>query len=436
MDTMNKFIEIKQQLNQRSEFFCPAKWTELFLYLNHGNSNSCHHPIPHAIPADLLSDPYVLHNTPHKLEMQQLMMQGHRPQECHMCWHIEDTGETVVSDRLVKGVQWKDQIDQLAVDKHHVPGLIEVVFDNLCNLNCSYCDPGQSSSWAAKVQKQPIELASDYRELYRKIHIQSGETKQDYLDAWLAWWPEIRNQVKTLKISGGEPLISPNFWKFFDILGHSPQLKFSINSNLCVDPRRIEAFAKKAGDFKSIKISASIDGQGSKAEYVRKGLDYELFLNNAKLWCDITPDNCTLSLQSTVNILSVWSFADFIELVAVLRKQYPNKIVTFYSTMVRFPEFQSMGLLPRDLRLQLAQDITDKRNQYLDLYDATELVYIEKITGYLLSDPEPLVKLDADVMHQDLVKFLDRYDQFDGYRVHEVFPESFIAWLDKHNYIK
>lgn len=430
---MNEFIEIKQKLARRSDFFCPAKWTELFLYLNHGNSNSCHHPIPHAIPSQLLSDPYVLHNTPHKLEMQQLMIAGHRPQECHMCWHIEDTSKTAVSDRLVKSVRWQDHIDTLTVDDHYIPKFIEVVFDNLCNLNCSYCDPGQSSSWAAKIQKQAIELDSDYRDLYRKIHIQSGGTKQEYLDAWLSWWPEICSQVETLKISGGEPLISPNFWRFFDSVGPSPQLKLGINSNLCVDADRIRSFANAATNFQSIKIAASIDGQGVMAEYVRKGLDYKLFLDNARLWCEITPDNCTLNLQSTVNILSVWCFADFLELVAALRKEYPTKIVTFYSTMVRFPEFQCMSLLPKELRLELARDINSQKKQFLSLYDTTELAYIEKIEGYLQNEPEPLVTLDADTMHQDLLKFLHRYDQFDSRRVRDIFPQRFIAWLDKHN---
>lgn len=142
----NKYIQIQSRLDKRSKFFCPAKWTELYLYLNHGNTNSCHHPIPHRIPKELLDDPYVLHNTPFKLQQQQLMVNGQRPEECHMCWHIEDADPNVVSDRFVKSVMWQDQIETLTVDKHSIPNLIEVVFDNLCNLTCSYCDSGQSSA--------------------------------------------------------------------------------------------------------------------------------------------------------------------------------------------------------------------------------------------------------------------------------------------------
>ena len=39
-------------MNKR--FYCSAKWQELFLFLNSGMTNSCHHPLPHKIPLDEL----------------------------------------------------------------------------------------------------------------------------------------------------------------------------------------------------------------------------------------------------------------------------------------------------------------------------------------------------------------------------------------------
>lgn len=432
MDNNNKkYIKIKDHLDKKSDFFCPAKWTELYLYLNHGNSNSCHHPIPHAIPSELLNDPFVLHNTPHKLKMQQLMIAGHRPQECHMCWHLEDVG--VDSDRYIKSQQWVNHIDSLKVDPHYVPQFIELVFDNLCNLNCSYCDSGQSSTWASKIQQNPINLISDYRELYKKIHITPGETKPEYLHAWLKWWPMICNQVSALKISGGEPLISPNFWKFFDIISKSPNLDFSINSNLSVDTKRLEKFANLATQFKSIRIAASIDGQGKIAEYARKGLDFDLFLENCEYWCENTPSNCSLKLQSTVNILSVWGFSSFLELVIRLRQKYPTKIKSFYSTLVRFPEFQSINLLPTALKLQLANEIRYTAECNWQLFEPTEQSYIQKIVGYLNNNPAQLVEFSDDDLKNDLKKFLQKYDQFDNLKYQQILPQEFVSWIGDYN---
>lgn len=426
---MNKYIKIKNQLDKRSNFFCPAKWTELYLYLNHGNTNSCSHPIPHKIPKELLNDPYVLHNTPHKLKQQELMIEGKRPDECHMCWHIEDSNSDALSDRFVKGFHWKDDIDILKVDPHTVPKFIEVVFDNLCNLTCSYCDSGQSSSWTTKLKQQTVTLKTDYRQLYSKIHIKSNFIDQEYYEAWLKWWEEIRNKVHVLKISGGEPLISNNFWNFFEVLGDAPQLVFSINSNFMVNESRIQKLIDKSLNFKSVVVAVSIDGKNDISEYTRKGMKYDQVLNNIKYWCENSPENCVVSLQSTVNIFSIWGFADFLDLCAELRLKYPKKIHTLYSTLVRFPEFQNISLLPKSMRLEIYKNIDFILNKNFKIFDETEIVYINKILSYLQNDPQRMTDAKTSDLLIDLVSFIDYYDSFGGKKSFEVFPQEFLFWV-------
>lgn len=424
---------IYQILQEKSEFFCPAKWTELFLYLNHGNSNSCNHPIPHQIPEELLNDPYVLHNTPHKLKMQKLMMQGQRVEECHMCWHMEDADPNVMSDRMIKGMQWQKYIKDLEPKSNHVPKFIEVVFDNLCNLKCSYCDPGQSSSWATTVSQNPILLQTDYRNLYSAIHIKSGKVKDRYYQAWLKWWPMIKDRVEILKISGGEPLISPYFWQWLEITKQSPQIKFVINSNLMVDRKRLDDFMSRSKDFKSIRIAASIDGIGPIAEYSRQGLDCELFLQNVYHWCDHSSDNCYLNLQSTFNLFSIWTLPSWIQTCADLRCKYGNKIMVSYATIVRFPEFQNILLLPENFRQSIyneSRQVLDRVRQYLD---QQEIFYIEKILTYLVSRSKPLKDISHESLLQDLSKFIEAYDRTSTKKFREIFNEKFVEWID---YIK
>jgi len=423
-----KDYPIYQVLEEKSKFFCPAKWTELFLYLNHGTSNSCHHPIPHNIPQELLSNPAVLHNTPHKLKMQQLMIDGVRPDECHMCWHIEDADPDAVSDRITKSQHWQDKIAGLAVDPEYVPPFIEVVFDNYCNLTCSYCDSGQSSSWAAKIHKQPLHLPTDHRELYSKIHIAPGTTKQQYLDAWLAWWPTIRDQVQILKISGGEPLMSKNFWRFVDDLGTAPNLSIAINSNFSVDHELVKRFAAYAPNFRKVTISASIDATGSIAEYARQGLDYQQFLHNVHYWCSSTPDNCFLKLQSTVNVLNVWGLTDKFELNAHLRQLYPARVLDFYSTIVRAPEFQSILILPDAVRHQLGNQIYTWIEH--NSLTPTEKVLANKTASYLVNNPEPMHKFEQRQLEFDFVTFLVYYNQTSKLQYQDVYPKEFLEWIE------
>jgi len=427
--TMRKDLPIYKILKEKSDFFCPLKWNELYLYLNHGSSNSCSHPMPHEIPEELLGDPAVLHNTPHKLRQQQLMLDGHRPAECHMCWHIEDADPAAVSDRILKSQHWQKHIEELTVDPHYVPPMIEVVFDNYCNLACSYCDSGQSSSWAAKIHSDPLLLATDQRQLYSKIHIEPGTTKTAYLDAWSEWWPKIQNQVQTIRVSGGEPLISKNFWKFVDGMGTVDQLNLAINSNFSVDSKYVKRLANLAGNFASISIGASIDATGAIAEYARQGLDYSQFIANVEHWCSKTPANCSMYLQSTVNILNVWGLTDKFDLGIQLRKRYPGRITDLYCTVVRSPEFQSIGMLPVHLKQQLhnhMQDWVEKNGHDLT---QEELSYILKIISYLANDPEPQHDFTQQQLTLDFVKFLQYYDKTSKQKYQDIYPAEFLEWI-------
>jgi len=420
-------------LEKKSKFFCPAKWNELFLYLNHGNTNSCHHPLPHRIPEELLADPFVLHNTPHKLEMQRLMMAGQRPQECHMCWHVEDLGPDVVSDRILKSQHaWADTIQDLQVDPHHVPKFIEVVFDNYCNLSCSYCDSGQSSTWATKITQAPLYLKTDHRDLYNKVHIEPGKTKQNYYEAWLRWWAEIGDQVQYLRISGGEPLLSVNFWQWIEQFDRDKfqHLRFSINSNLSMPGKWVDRLIDHSTKFREITIAASIDATGPVAEYARQGLKYQQFLDNIENWCVNTEDHCVIYLQSTVNILNIWGLLDKFELALELRSRWPNKVRGSYSTLVRMPEFQSVNLLPRDLKQGLAQKIQSWLDRRRAALTQDEQIYLEKTCAYLLGSPESMVDLKTEDLQVDFKKFLLYYNQSSVRDFRTVYPREFIQWID------
>lgn len=417
-------------LKDRSEFFCPAKWTELFLYLNHGTSNSCHHPLPHHIPIDSLINPGALHNTAHKMDQQRLMLEGQRPHECHMCWHIEDMDPDVVSDRILKSQEWSEHISTLSVDPTYVPPFIELVFDNYCNLSCSYCDSGQSSSWAAKIHKHPLELITDHRQLYSKIHIAPGSTKQQYFDAWMNWWPQVRNKIKVMKVSGGEPLMSKNFWEFTKQFRPGENYRFDINSNLTVNPNLFDKFIEVTSNVESAGLAASIDAVGDMAEYVRQGLDYQLFLQNVDRWCTSDHTINFLWLQSTVNILSVWGLVDKLNLHLELKRKYPNKVSTFYTTIVRHPEFQSVLLLPLKLRQQLHDQLREWLAINHNVLAEKEIAMISRTAAYLISDPAHLQNFQRKDLEQDFKKFLHYYDLSAKKSYKQIYSHQFCEWVE------
>ncbi len=54
-------------INSISPSFCGAKWYNATIWLNMGQTTSCHHPPPHKIPLrELERSPKALHNTQYK----------------------------------------------------------------------------------------------------------------------------------------------------------------------------------------------------------------------------------------------------------------------------------------------------------------------------------------------------------------------------------
>ena len=60
------------------------------------------------------------------------------------------------------------------------------------------------------------------------------EEKNPYVDAWWKWWPEMRNTLNILRVTGGEPLMHRSTWKLFESIKADPMphLELNINSNL------------------------------------------------------------------------------------------------------------------------------------------------------------------------------------------------------------
>jgi len=410
---------VYQALKKRSKFFCTAKWNELYLYLNHGLSNSCHHPIPHEIDIESAKEnPATLHNTAHKLEQQQLMCDGERPEECHMCWHIEDADPKAISDRLHKSVI--EDIHNLEPDENHLPKMIEVVFDNTCNLHCSYCDGGQSSQWASKIRNNPLELTTDYRQLYSNVPIKPGSTVDELNEIFLRWFPEVQQNLELIKVSGGEPLLSKNFWNFIELIDNQ-DLDVAINSNLSVDTALVDKLISYEHKFKSLRISASIDATGMIAESARAGLDYKLFLHNLKHF--LNNSNGSVKLQATVNIFNIWGFTDLLDLQLELREQYGDRIQDIYITIVRHPEFQSIKLLPDRFSKNIAWAIDtwlhNSGNRYISQREHDR---INKVRSYLLNKPEGLKDIESKALEQDLRDFVIWYNQ--------PVPVGMQAWLN------
>ncbi len=438
-------VEFKNRLNDISPSFCVAKWKQVTIHLHNGRTHSCHHPVPHHIPLEEIKvDVSSLHNTNYKKEQQKLMLKGIRPSECDYCWRVEDSDSDVFSDRVMKSLDsWaRPFMDEIKINSTQNPSYLELSFSNACNFKCSYCTPEVSSKWMEEIEKygpypttRKFNDISWYRENKRMPFLEKEENP--YVEAFWKWWPELHKDLKVLRITGGEPLMTKHTFKLLELILNNPMpdLELNINSNLGIPSHLLDKFISIAQKLqnskaiKSLKIYTSAEAHGSKAEYIRFGLNYQEWLDNChKLMKEIP--QCKLTVMSTYNLLSVTSFKKFLEDMLEFRLQYTNIIdrhpVGIDIPYLRWPEHQSIEILTDDYLPYIEEQV-----KFME--DNQQQTYIPELCGRGFYDYEiNRIKRVLAVFknrkiskqnRKDFKTFVDEHDRRRGTNFLRTFPE-------------
>ena len=437
--------EKRIKINNISPSFCSAKWLQTTLYLQNGYNHSCHHPSPHKIPVqEVLDNPAALHNSNFKKQQRIKMLNGERPSECDYCWRIEDQDKDHFSDRHYKTSDWWawDKVDLIATSNPTddvYPTYLEVSFSNACNFACSYCSPEISSTWMKDIEKNgpyPVNFGShdlNYLKETEKFPYKHSDPNP-YVDAFWNWFPDALPHLKVFRVTGGEPTMSKDVWKVLDYIYENaqPDLSIAINSNLGTDikliDRLIEKINKLKGKVKQIEIYTSAEAVGKHAEYIRDGMDYGYWMNNVKRVLSET--DCNVAIMTTLNMLSLPSFCNFIEDVMELRIEFNKDLahnrVPLSINYLRFPPHLQCTLLDPVTRVSYASDIENLAESWLKYSspDKFARIYLEefdqiqRFCEYLRTTPS------AEKYRADFVKFVNEYDG----RRDKNFSETFVQF--------
>ncbi len=433
-----KVIEI---LDSVSPSFCMAKWHQLTLYLQNGFNHSCHHPSPHKVPLDELKENYkALHNTKFKKQQMQMMLDGERPSECDYCWRAEDAGR--ISDRVYKSSSSWSRINFDSVLKNKTadvnPAYVEISFSNVCNFKCAYCSPDLSSQWYDEIDKHgPYPTSQRYNNFdwfkqIGKMPIKHND-HNPYVEAFWQWWPELYKDLHTLRLTGGEPLLSKDSWKMLDYIEANPNknLVFAINTNLCTPSELIDKLIPKiqniSKDSREFQFFTSGEALGAPAEYIRYGLDYNLWSSNLEKILDNT--NVIVAIMTTVNLTSITTYTDFIRYILDLRGKYNkganfNK-VQFMTNFLRYPEFLSLPLLDEESKVSFEKNVEDLINERGTWDGGATLMFseVDQLRRMIAFMKTPLQKEKLNSLRNDFVKFIDEYDNRRGTDFLGTFPE-------------
>lgn len=370
-----------RSVNSISPSFCGAKWYNATIWLGNGTTASCHHPPAHKIPLEEVAQSYkAIHNTQYKKLIRKQMLEGQRPKECEYCWKIEDMGPDKISDRVYKSVIYSDEElmeakTELGWTEDVDLKTLEIAFDPNCNFACSYCNSSFSTTWQNDIKKNgPYQnLVSDGAGAFQHDGGHSmpyGKKNENnpYVEAFWKWWEgELQYSLRELRVTGGEPTMSQDFWKLMKWweTNKDCEVEFAVNSNLGQKDELFDELLKASHNIKSFHLYTSCESIGAQAEYIRDGLKWEKWLGNVHKMLEhgnVKSINCMM----TINALSLFSLTEFMDEMLKIKRKYRTSSPNCSFNILRFPSFQSIVTLPKDIREERATHIEQWINKNYD----------------------------------------------------------------------
>jgi len=238
-------------------------------------------------------------------ELRRQMLNGEKPKACMRCYELETSADswTLRKNSLESFNNHMDLFEKTNEDgsiNDYKMYYMDIRFSNLCNMRCRTCGPDLSSSWYDdQVKMFPTWSKSKF------IDLKNNPFFMDDLKPHLDY-------VEEVYFAGGEALITPQHYQVLDYWlekGRTDvRLRYTTNfSALKLKEKSILEYWKM---FKDVRVAASLDTYGERAEYSRKGTDWDRIVKNRKQMIESCPD-VYFEITPTISIFSVYSLFDF-----------------------------------------------------------------------------------------------------------------------------
>jgi len=292
------------------------------------------------------------------------MLAGKVPPACEGCHQIEQAGGQ--SKRQKETNRNLDHEALTAADGSIKTDLrhIELRLGNFCNLKCRSCNADSSTSWIQDYYKlkDTVKLASGYDWIKK-----NPDFSFDWVDdeSFYTRLTEFAPNLEQIHISGGEPFLVPTHFKLLEKLVQEGKTDIAIHyhTNLNYKWDKITPALDLLTKFKEVHISFSIDDVGDRNTYIRSLSDWNLTINNLKLFLS----NYKFIYRITQTV-SVYNFMYVEELEKYLAD---NKIrIKVSLNHVQTPDYLAANILPKQVRqdkINSLHGVISQRN-WEDLY--------------------------------------------------------------------
>ena len=343
------------------------------------------------------------------------LLKGNKPAQCDTCWIDENNGKESKRqmyngffDQWYKnqGTTWLENIKEEDIKLID----IQLIFGNTCNLKCRSCNPNYSSKW--------VEEAVD-RNFAEQFGIDSDVIDMnDPVNS--KFWTEFDNwttHLGRIEIMGGEPFYVKEFRNFINKLiesGRSQHIELSLSTNGTILDK--DFLNKIINNFKEVAFSVSIDGIGSKFEYLRHPAKWDEVKSNLDYFYKIHTDDSypvVIQITHTVTALNVMSLGEF---HSYFETYYPEFHI--WDNVAHYPKWLTPSVLPGYVKEHITADL-----KTIQFKNSTE---IQSIINYMNTDLYTGETAPHETVEVKWQTFKDQTVSADKYRgedFREVFPD-------------
>jgi hypothetical protein len=292
-------------------------------------------------------------NSDHMRSVRVRMMRGETLPECDVC------NSKLLNTDVYRTYFWHlfrhryEQAIELTDETGHYSGLPvswDYRFSNLCNFKCRMCGDMLSSAWETEQKQNNMVNWADPKNNWQlpKVREQISQFQDQQIEAEFAQAVE-DGRVEEVYWVGGEPLMYEQHWRYMRRiieLGNGKNVYARYNTNLSrISYKGIHLFDDILDHVRDYQICASLDGTGAIGEYIRTGLDYDLWLENYREACKHRRYSRQCRIDFTLTLPGLFDIENIIKLAEETDSEILAKVVFGFSPDI----ILSPLALPREL---------------------------------------------------------------------------------------
>jgi len=384
-----------------SDTFCIYPW--IHLYVNpDGSALPCcvadHHQHMGNVRTHTIKEVW---NSEQYKNMRLNMLDGKKCSECKGCYSNEEKGllstRQNVNDRYNQHIHLADLTNEDgSLDEMHLRHF-DVRWSNICNFKCRSCSHTYSSSWAK-------EDGLD------NIYIFAGGNSNDIL--YDQFEPYFKN-IETFYFAGGEPLLTDKHYEILEYLidNNKTDVLLDYNTNLSKLTYKNKNILDLWKKFKNVKVHASIDSYGDRAEYIREGTNWDTVKSNLLTVKEATP-HVQLHTGSVISAFNLFTIPEFLD---EMKSIFGNNYSPFFYTIIN-PDYYSADVLDDSFKNLLLKKLMD----YQPFNTGVQLE-LEKVIQYIKKSNY------NEQLKETFIQHNLHYDEKRGRNFAETFPE--LEWI-------